>query len=59
MNTLSHKKVYYFESDELNADLLKTFEMVFTGLKEKYQFVLHTPAPAAASPAAPEAAAMA
>lgn len=55
VNTLSHKKVYYFESEELNADSLKTFEKVFTGLKEKYQFVLHTPAPSAASPAAPEA----
>lgn len=52
VNTLSHKKVYYFESDELNADSLKTFEKIFTGLKEKYQFVLHTPAPDAASPAA-------
>lgn len=55
VNTLSHKKVYYFESDELNADSLKTFEKIFTGLKEKYQFVLHTPAPVAPSPAAPEA----
>jgi hypothetical protein len=54
VNTLSHKKVYYFESDELKADSLKTFEKVFTGLKEKYQFVLHTPAPSA-SPAGPEA----
>ena len=57
--TLSHKKVYYFESDELNADSLTTFEKIFTGLKEKYQFVLHTPAPDLASPAAPVAAEMA
>ncbi|MBU2807059.1 AAA family ATPase [Acidithiobacillus ferrooxidans F221] len=55
VNTLSHKKVYYFESDELNADSLNTFEKIFTGLKEKYQFVLHTPAPVAAPPAALEA----
>lgn len=54
VNTLSHKKVYYFESDELKADPLKTFEKIFTGLKEKYQFVLHTPAPIAAPSAAPE-----
>lgn len=54
VNTLSHKKVYYFESDELKADPLKTFEKILTGLKEKYKFVLHTPAPAAAPPAAPE-----
>lgn len=52
VNTLSHKKVYYFESEELNADSLRTFDKIFTGLKEKYQFVLHTPPPVAASSAA-------
>ncbi|WP_082702236.1 AAA family ATPase [Pseudacidovorax intermedius] len=52
VNTLSHKKVYYFESDDLNADALQTFEKVLTGLKEKYQFVLHTPSPVA-PPSAP------
>lgn len=51
VNTLSHKKVYYFESDELNADSLNTFEKIFNGLKDTYQFVLHTPAPDAVSPA--------
>ncbi len=55
VNTLSHKKVYYFESDELNADSLKTFDKIFTGLMEKYQFILHTPAPDAAPPVALEA----
>lgn len=55
VNTLSHKKIYYFESDELNPDSLRTFEKIFTGLKEKYQFVLHTPAGTVASPAALEA----
>jgi wobble nucleotide-excising tRNase len=59
VNTLSHKKVYYFESIELKDDSLKTFVKIFTGLKEKYQFVLHTPAPGAAAPAAPEAVATA
>ncbi|HNP84034.1 MAG TPA: AAA family ATPase [Nitrospira sp.] len=54
INTLSHKKVYYFESDELNPDSFATFEKVFTGVKEKYQFVLHTPAAVAAPPAAAE-----
>lgn len=44
VNTLSHKKVYYYESDELASDTLKWFEKIFMGLKEKYQFVLHTPA---------------
>jgi len=43
MNTLSHKKVYYFESDEVVPDNVETFEKVFNGLKEKYNFVLHTP----------------
>lgn len=44
VNTMSHKKVYYFESDELVPDTLAIFEKVFKGLKDKYQFVLHTPA---------------
>ena len=44
VNTLSHKKVYYFESDDLKPDNLEMFNKVFLGLKEKYQFVLHTPA---------------
>ena len=52
VNTLSHKRVYYFESDELNVDSQNTFERIFNGLKEKYQFVLHAPALDAASPAA-------
>jgi hypothetical protein len=48
VNTLSHKKVYYFGSDDVVPDNLKTFEKVFNGLKEKYKFVLHAPAPALA-----------
>lgn len=44
VNTLSHKKVYYFDSDDLKPDSLAMFNKVFLGLKEKYQFVLHTPA---------------
>lgn len=52
INTMSHKKVYYFESDDLKSNSLATFEKVFVGLKEKYRFVLHTPALVAASPAA-------
>lgn len=55
VNTLSHKKVYYFESDDLNADALQIFEKVLTGLKQKYQFVLHTPSPVALASAAPKA----
>lgn len=43
VNTMSHKKVYYFESDELKSDSLAAFEKVFIGVKEKYQFVLHAP----------------
>lgn len=43
VNTMSHKKVYYFESDELVPDTKAIFEKVFLGVKEKYQFVLHTP----------------
>jgi len=48
VNTLSHKKVYYFESDDLNRDNLDMFNKVFLGLKDKYQFVLHTPTKEAA-----------
>lgn len=44
VNTMSHKKVYYFESDDLVPDTMAIFEKVFLGVKEKYQFVLHTPA---------------
>lgn len=44
VNTMSHKKVYYFESDDLKPDTLATFEKIFIGLKKKYEFVLHTPA---------------
>jgi hypothetical protein len=44
VNTMSHKKVYYFESDELVPDTMAIFEKVFKGVKGKYQFVLHTPA---------------
>lgn len=46
INTLSHKKVYYFESDEVVPDNLKAFDKIFKGLKDKYNFVLHAPAPA-------------
>ena len=43
INTLSHKKVYYFESDELNPDNRDMFDEVFNKLKQKYNFVLHLP----------------
>jgi hypothetical protein len=45
INTMSHKKVYYFESDELVPDTRAIFDKVFLGIKQKYQFVLHSPAP--------------
>jgi hypothetical protein len=56
INTLSHKKVYYFETDELTPDSKSLFETVFTKIKAKYNFVLHTPAaevPVEAQRAAP------
>jgi AAA domain len=56
INTLSHKKVYYFESDELTPDSKRLFDSVFTKIKSKYNFVLHAPvlapAPIAATTAA-------
>ncbi len=54
INTLSHKNVYYFESDDLGPDNLKLFDDVFQGIKQKYNFVLHAP-PAAAAPVPQEA----
>jgi hypothetical protein len=42
INTLSHKKVYYFESDELTPDSKDLFDRVFTKIKSKYNFVLHS-----------------
>lgn len=45
INTLSHKKVYYFESEILEGDSQDLFDKIFNGLKSKYNFVLHAPAP--------------
>jgi len=44
VNTMSHKKVYYYESDELVPDTMAIFVKVLKGVKDKYKFVLHTPA---------------
>lgn len=41
VNALSHKKVYYYESDDVVPDNLKIFDEVLDGLREKYNFVLH------------------
>jgi hypothetical protein len=41
INTLSHKKVYYYESDRLVPDRRLMFESVLNKLQEKYSFVLH------------------
>lgn len=41
INTLSHKKVYYYEADRLVEDRQRMFEDVLNRLKEKYNFVLH------------------
>lgn len=54
INTLSHKKVYYFESAELQPDNKKMFDDVFTGIKGKYNFVLHAPKLAPAPAPAPQ-----
>ena len=42
INVLSHKKVYYYESDLLIPDSKAIFENVFSKLKDRYKFVLHT-----------------
>lgn len=41
INVLSHKKVYYFESDFLVPDSKAMFENVLKKLKDKYNFVVH------------------
>ena len=41
VNALSHKKVYYYESDIVVPDNLSIFEEVMGGLLAKYDFVLH------------------
>ena len=41
LNTLAHKKVYYFESDDLVPDNLDLFNSVFDKLTSTYNFVLH------------------
>jgi hypothetical protein len=41
VNALSHKKVYYYESDLMGEDNLKIFSGVMDGLLAKYNFVLH------------------
>jgi hypothetical protein len=41
VNALSHKKVYYYESDIVVPDNLSIFDEVMGGLLAKYNFVLH------------------
>ena len=41
VNALSHKKVYYYESDLLTPDVQEIFDEVINGLIAKYSFKLH------------------
>jgi hypothetical protein len=41
VNALSHKKIYYYESDTVVPDNLTIFDEVMDGLLSKYNFVLH------------------
>lgn len=41
VNALSHKKVYYYESDELTPDNRKHFDAILDALLARYNFVLH------------------
>lgn len=41
VNALSHKKVYYYESDELTPDNRRHFDLILKGLLARYNFVLH------------------
>lgn len=53
INILSHKRVYYFESDMLTRDNRDLFNNVFARLKDRYRFVLHAgdPKPPPVGPA--------
>ncbi|HTV46986.1 MAG TPA: AAA family ATPase [Phycisphaerae bacterium] len=42
INTLSHKKVYYYESDFVVPDNQRTFANILNKLQNKYNFKLHT-----------------
>lgn len=42
INTLSHKNIYFYESDELVPDNKALFTEVLQKLMDKYHFVLHT-----------------
>ncbi|MDU9391851.1 AAA family ATPase [Pseudomonas sp. zfem002] len=44
VNALSHKKVYYYESDIVVEDNLNIFDEVISKLFDKYNFVLHADA---------------
>ena len=41
INTLSHKNIYFYESDELVPDNRVLFTEVLQKLMDKYHFVLH------------------
>ena len=41
INALSHKKVYYYESDLVVPDNQEMFSNVMNRLLNKYNFVLH------------------
>jgi hypothetical protein len=41
VNALSHKKVYYYESDILTPDVRGIFDEVMNGLRAKYAFRVH------------------
>lgn len=45
VNTLSHKNVYYYESDLLVPDSQELFEAVFEKLNTQYSFVTHAGKP--------------
>ena len=42
VNTLSHKRVYYYQSETMNPDNVGLFNEIFDGIMTKFNFVLHT-----------------
>lgn len=42
INTLSHQKVYHYQTEVMNPDNEELFKSVFDKLQDKYKFKLHT-----------------
>ncbi len=53
LNTLSHKNIYFYESEDLTEEAKTLFDDILGKLLNKFDFVLHAPAPEPAPDQAP------